>query len=177
MKKSLLVTSSLILALGITGCSNNSTNNVESNKEETSINHVMDDKDTTTQKLSEIKSLIEAEGTLQLPSMPLESITDVYFLSELSDVITDGVAYQAGMNVHLQDVMVIQTSDVDAVKDAISSHLESDSIKHFEDGYGGEQNIDSVKNAVVNNIGNYVYYIAAPNSTQIEEAITSVLNK
>ena len=109
--------------------------------------------------------------------MPLESITDVYFLSELSDVITDGVAYQAGMNVHLQDVMVIQTSDVDAVKDAISSHLESDSIKLFEDGYGGEQNIDSVKNAVVNNIGNYVYYIAAPNSTQIEEAITSVLNK
>ena len=41
--------------------------------------------------------------------------------------------------------------------------------------HGGEENIEAASNAIIDSIGEYVYFIATPNSSEIESAILEML--
>lgn len=174
MKKPLLLTTGLILALSVVGCSK--TENLNTNTDKTNQESVTNNTISSEQLYSEINSLVESENIFELPFLKNESVKDLYFLSDVSDIIVDGIAYQAAMNVHIQDVIIVQTSDVDAVKNAFTDYLNSDAIRPYKDGYGGEHNITSIQNAIIGNVDNYAYLIAAPGATEIEKALLEKLN-
>ena len=80
------------------------------------------------------------------------------------------------MNVKLQDVFVVKTDDVEKVKQAIDEYKSNDmSFKMFADGYGGEDNSTSVADAILESVGDYVYFIAAPNASNIEAKILEMI--
>ena len=79
------------------------------------------------------------------------------------------------MNVKFEDVVLVKTSEPETVVEALNTYLKSDSVKLFEDGYGGEDNITAVQNAKVGNVGNYVYLVASTNSDKIETLILDSL--
>ncbi len=78
------------------------------------------------------------------------------------------------INVKLQDVFVVKTDDAEKIKSAIEDY-KKDSLRSFGDGYGGEENATAVSNAILKSEGEYVYFIAAPNASDIEAKILEVI--
>lgn len=169
-KKTLAIsTLSLSLATGalLVGCSSNTETPAKDNntKNEATAKKV---------DLAKLESDIQNSGLLTFKSTNA-NIADFPALCEVADKVEEGFANMAMMNVQLQDIAVVKTKDIKAITDALENYLKSHTIQMFGDGYGNEANISSVQNAKIGTVGEYVYFIAAPNTDKIEDLILSNL--
>lgn len=153
MKKLLLIFS-LLFTFALTGCSS-----------EPKVKDV---------PVSDIKEAIMSEKLIDVEPLNEMDAKDFYALESVKDKIDEGFMLGAMINVKLRDVVVVKTSDAEAVTKALEDYKEN-SLKMFADGYGGEDNIESVSNSILKTVGNYVYFIATPNATAIETAILEVI--
>lgn len=124
--------------------------------------------------LTKLSSDIETGEILNFMPM-IQPAVDFPAFAEIQDKIVEGFASIAAMNVHFEDVVVVKTTDTDATIDALNNYLKSDTVKLYADGYGGEHNINSIQNAKIEAVGDYVYYIASPNVEKIETTILDYL--
>ena len=99
---------------------------------------------------------------------------DHWIFESVKDKIEDGFMIQAMMNVKLEDVFVIKTTDVDAVEQAIIDYKENN-FRLFADGYGGDENATAVANSKLEKIGDYVYFIATPNASEVESKLLELM--
>lgn len=152
--KKLLVLFSLVFTLVLVGC--------------TSKNEVKD------VPVDDIKNAINNETLLKIQPVSELPAAESYIFESVKDNIKEGFVIQAMMNVKLQDVFVIKTDDVEKVKSAIETYKEN-SLKLFAGGYGGEDNATAVADSILENKGNYVYFIATPNAKEIESKILEII--
>ena len=99
---------------------------------------------------------------------------EFYVFENIKDNVKEGFVLQAMMNVKLQDVFVVKTDDVEKVKQAIEDY-KTNNLRMFADGYGGEDNATSVADSKLESVGDYVYFIAAPNANNIEAKILEMI--
>ncbi len=156
--KKLLIATSLVLSLNLVGCS--------SNNEET-VKEV---------PMSEIQTAVNTEELLAIQPFDSLDAKDFYIFQEVIDNIEEGFVTKAMINVKLQDVFVIKTDDVDAIKAILEQYKENE-LRSFADGYGGEENITAVSESILSSKGDYVYFIAAPNATEIEQTILDTITQ
>ena len=153
--KKLFLLFTLILSLGIVGCSSK-----ESKTKDISV--------------EDIKNSINNEETLQIqPILDLDA-KEFYAFENIKDSIKEGFVLQSMINIKLQDVFVIKTNDTENIKSAIEDYKEN-SLNLFEGGYGGDENATSVSNSILKSKGDYVYFIAAPNASDIESKILDII--
>lgn len=154
LKKGLMVLSVCMLSLGAVAC--NKTEEVKN------VN------------LEEVANTINTPELMNEQSVMVVDPKEHYLFEEVKDSIEDGFMIQAMINVKLNDVFVIKTSNPDAVMETIKKYKE-ESLRSFGDGYGGEDNITSVANSKLEKVGNYVYFIATVNSEEIENKLLETL--
>ena len=152
--KKLIALFSLVLTLGLVGCSSKS-----------------EVKDIP---VSDIKSAINNETLLTIQPISDVDAKEFYAFENVKDDIKEGFVLQAMMNVKLQDVFVVKTDNVEKVKQAIEDY-KTDSLRMFADGYGGEENATAVADSVLESVGDYVYFIATPNVKDIEAKILEMI--
>lgn len=99
---------------------------------------------------------------------------DHFAFESIQDKIEDGFVIHAMMNVKLREVFFVKTTDVDAVEKAILDYKEGN-LELFSNGYGGEDNATAVADAKINKVGNYVYFIATPNSDEVEAKLLELI--
>ena len=152
--KKLVCLLSLVLTLGLIGCSS---------KHE--VKNV---------PVTDIKAAINNEELLSIQPVSDIDAKDFYAFENVKDSIKEGFVLQAMINVKLQDVFVFKTNNVEKVKQAIEEYT-SNNLKMFADGYGGNDNATSVADSVLESVGDYVYFIAAPNVKNIEAKILELI--
>ena len=152
--KKLLAIVSLVLTLGLVGCSTKS-----------------EVKDIP---VDEIKTAINNETLLTIQPVAEADAKEFYVFENVKDNIKEGFVLQAMMNVKLQDVFVVKTDDVEKVKQAIEDY-KTNNLRMFADGYGGPDNATSVADSKLESVGDYVYFIAAPNANDIEAKILEMI--
>ena len=152
--KKLIALFSLVLTLGLVGCSSKS-----------------EVKDIP---VSDIKSAINNETLLTIQPISDVDAKEFYAFENVKDDIKEGFVLQAMMNVKLQDVFVVKTDNVEKVKQAIEDY-KTDSLRMFANGYGGEENATAVADSVLESVGDYVYFIATPNVKDIEAKILEMI--
>ena len=152
--KKLIALFSLVLTLGLVGCSSKS-----------------EVKDIP---VSDIKSAINNETLLTIQPISDVDAKEFYAFENVKDDIKEGFVLQAMMNVKLQDVFVVKTDNVEKVKQAIEEY-KTNSLRMFADGYGGEENATAVADSVLESVGDYVYFIATPNVKDIESKILEMI--
>jgi hypothetical protein len=155
MKKFFLLFS-LILTFSLSGCSS------ESKAKDIPV--------------SEIKDAIISQNLIDVNPLNDIPAQDVPALSSVKDKIKEGFMLGAMINVKLRDVIVVKTDDSEAVIKELNDYKEN-SLKMFADGYGGEDNIESISNSVLKSVGNYVYFIATPNASDIETTILNLIQE
>ncbi|MGL5641047.1 MAG: DUF4358 domain-containing protein [Paraclostridium sp.] len=153
MKKILLLCS-LILTFSLVGCSS-----------EPKVKNI---------PVSEIKNTIISEKLMDVDPLNDIPAQDVPALSSVKDKIEEGFMLGAMINVKLRDVIVVKTDDPEAITKALEDYKDN-SLKMFADGYGGEDNAESVSNSILKTVGNYVYFIATPNAPDIEKTILNLI--
>ena len=110
-----------------------------------------------------------------LPQMKQEIDAKEWWpFAEVQDKIVEGFVSVAAMNVKLQDVVVVKTTDTQAIVNAIETYKQ-DSLKLFAGGYGGDENATAVANSILEVKGDYVYFIATPDATAIESEILKLI--
>ena len=124
--------------------------------------------------VSDIKSSINNETLLTIQPISDVDAKDFYVFENVKDNIKEGFALQAMINVKLQDVFVVKTDDVEKVKQTIEEY-KTNNLKRFADGYGGDDNATSVADSILESVGDYVYFIAAPNAKDIEAKILEMI--
>lgn len=152
--KKLIALFSLVLTLGLVGCSSKS-----------------EVKDIP---VSDIKSAINNETFLTIQPISDVDAKEFYAFENVKDDIKEGFVLQAMINVKLQDVFVVKTDNVEKVKQAIEEY-KTNSLRMFADGYGGEENATAVADSVLESVGDYVYFIATPNVKDIEAKILEMI--
>ena len=157
MKKLLLIFT-LVLSLGVVGCTSKGSDN-------SNVKNV---------PVEDIKNAINNEKTLPIQPVSDLDAKDFYAFEKVADNIKEGFVLQAMINVKLQDVFVVKTDDAEKIKSAIEDYKKN-SLRSFGDGYGGEENATAVSNAILKSEGEYVYFIAAPNASDIEAKILEVI--
>ncbi|RDY27058.1 DUF4358 domain-containing protein [Romboutsia weinsteinii] len=155
MKKILLICS-LICTFALVGCSSDSKV-----------------KDVST---NDIKEAILSEKLIDEENIDDIDAKEFYGFESVKDKIEEGFKLGAMINVRLRDVIVVKTSDPEAITKALEEYKEN-SLRMFADGYGGEDNIESVSNSILKTAGNYVYFIATPNASDIEASILKVIKE
>lgn len=151
LKKALIVSFVSVAALSMVGCSEKKIKDIP---------------------VSEIQQEVVVKDLLPQDSIEIEA-QDHWIFENIKDKIVEGFVSQAMINVKLQDVIVVKTTDIEAVVNAIEEYKES-SLQLFAGGYGGEDNANAVANSILEVKGDYVYFIATPNATEIE---AKILNK
>ena len=144
----------LVLTIGLVGCSSKS-----------------EVKDIP---VSDIKEAINNETLLTIQPVSDVDAKEFYAFENVKDSIKEGFVLQAMINVKLQDVFVVKTDNVEKVKQAIEEY-KTNSLRMFADGYGGEDNATAVADSVLESVGDYVYFIAAPNVKDIEAKILEMI--
>ena len=152
--KKLIALFSLILTLGLVGCSSKS-----------EVKNI---------SVSDIKSAINNETLLTIQPISDVDAKEFYAFENVKDDIKEGFVLQAMINVKLQDVFVVKTDNVEKVKQAIEEY-KTNSLRMFADGYGGEENATAVADSVLESVGDYVYFIATPNVKDIEAKILEMI--
>ena len=152
--KKLVALFSLVLTLGLVGCSSKS-----------EVKNI---------PVSDIKSAINNETLLPIQPVTEVDAKEFYAFENVKDNIKEGFVLQAMMNVKLQDVFVVKTDDVEKVKQAIEDY-KTNNLRMFADGYGGDDNATSVADSKLESVGDYVYFIAAPNVNDIEAKILEMI--
>ena len=153
MKKTLVLLS-IVLTLGLVGCSS------KSEVKDIPVN--------------DIKTTINTEALL--PNQPVadSDAKEFYAFENVKENIKEGFVLQAMMNVKLQDVFVVKTDDVEKIKQAIEDY-KTNSLRMFADGYGGEENATAVADSILESVGDYVYFIATSNASDIEAKILKLI--
>lgn len=154
--KKLLLLFSLILTFSLVGCSSKPAV-----------------KDVPT---SEIKDAIISQKLIDVEPLNDIPAKDAPALASVKDKIEEGFMLQAMINVKLRDVIVVKTNDTEAVTKALEDYKEN-SLKMFADGYGGEDNVESISKSIIKTVGNYVYFIATPNAPEIEKTILNLIQE
>ena len=152
--KKLVALFSLVLTLGLVGCSS------KSEVKDVPVN--------------DIKAAINNETLLPIQPVADVDAKEFYAFENVKDSIKEGFVLQAMMNVKLQDVFVIKTDDVEKVKQAIEDY-KTNNLRMFADGYGGEDNAKAVADSVLESVGDYVYFIATPNVKDVEAKILEMI--
>ncbi|MBQ3421273.1 MAG: DUF4358 domain-containing protein [Romboutsia sp.] len=152
--KKLVALFSLVLTLGLVGCSS------KSEVKDVPVN--------------DIKSAINNETLLPIQPVADVDAKEFYAFENVKDSIKEGFVLQAMMNVKLQDVFVVKTDDVEKVKQAIEDY-KTNNLRMFADGYGGEDNAKAVADSVLESVGDYVYFIATPNVKDVEAKILEMI--
>lgn len=161
MKKVFLVLS-LVLTLGLVGCSSKGSSNEFKNV-----------------SASEVEKAVNSSDALVEQSMSLD-INDFEYFNDVKDSIEEGFIIRAAMNVFLEDVIFIKTSDsenADKVFDALEGYKKDMVERPFGSGYGKEENATRAANTIVEKKGNYVYLIAAENAKDIQNIIIDTITK
>ena len=153
LKKSLMIMGVCVLSLGAVACS----------KEETKV-----------VDLVQVQDVINTPELMNEQSVGVTDPKEHYIFEEVKDSIEDGFMIQAMMNVKLNDVFVVKTSNPDVIKEKIEDY-KTNNLKMFGDGYGGEDNITAVANAKLDQVGDYVYFIATKNSDEVEAKLLEQL--
>lgn len=148
--KNLLITGLIVGGIGLVGCT-------QSEK----IKDV---------PVSDIQSAIKTAKVLKLENPIETSAKEHWILETVKDKIEDGFVSQAQINVKLQDVIVVKTQEPELITQAIEDY-KTNSLRMFADGYGGDENAQAVANSILNTKGNYVYFIATQNATEVEAEI------
>jgi hypothetical protein len=152
--KKFLILFSLILTFSLSGCSS-----------ETKTKDI---------PVSEIKDTIISQKLIDVNPLNDIPAQDAPALSSVKDKIKEGFMLGTMINVKLRDVIVVKTDDSETVMEALNDYKEN-SLKMFADGYGGEDNIESMSNSILKSVGNYVYFIATPNASDIETTILNLI--
>lgn len=116
------------------------------------------------------------EGDLLPESSDEIPAKEHWMFESVKDVIEDGFVSQAMINVRLQDVILVKTSDVDAVEKAILEYKEK-ALRLFAGGYGGEENEVAVAESKLVKKDGYVYFIATPNASDVEAKLLELITK
>ena len=141
------------------------------NKEETQVEQVATIKQDLV--MDDVVVQLKESGVLLQQSIETP-VKDHWILESVKDVIEDGIISQAMINVRLQDVILVKTSDMDAVEKAILEYKEN-SLRSFGDGYGGEDNITAVAESKLVKKDGYVYFIATPNASEVEAKLLEII--
>ena len=152
--KKLISLFSLILTLGLVGCSSKS-----------------EVKDIP---VSDIKAAINNETLLTIQPVSDVDAKEFYAFENVKNDIKEGFVLQAMINVRLQDVFVVKTDNVEKVKQAIEEY-KTNSLRMFADGYGSDDNATAVADSVLESVGDYVYFIATTNAKDIETKILEII--
>lgn len=152
--KKLISLFSLILTLGLVGCSSKS-----------------EVKDIP---ISDIKAAINNETLLTIQPISDVDAKEFYAFENVKNDIKEGFVLQAMINVRLQDVFVVKTDNVEKVKQAIEEY-KTNSLRMFADGYGSDDNATAVADSILESVGDYVYFIATPNAKDIEAKILEMI--
>jgi hypothetical protein len=123
--------------------------------------------------VSEIQEAVLVDTLLNVDQDSIDA-KDHWMFADIADKIEEGFVSQALMNVKLQDIIVVKTTDTDAVVSAIEAYRES-SLQLFSGGYGGEENAEAAANSILEIVDDYVYFIATPNASEIESQILAKL--
>lgn len=126
--------------------------------------------------VSEIKDAILKNNVLDVEPLNDIPATEFHALSSVKNDIEEGFMLSAMINVKLRDVIVIKTDNTQVVLEALEKYKDN-SLKLFADGYGGEDNMESVSNSILKTVGNYVYFIATPNADEIEKVILNTIQQ
>lgn len=152
IKKTLLVATILSLGIAFTGC--------------------------VSDKIKDVSSKTVQEKIIVEKYVPLQNETinakDHWVFNDIKDVIEDGFVSQAMINVQLQDIFFVKTTDTEAVVKVLEEY-KNQSLRLFAGGYGGEQNASAVANSVLKTEGNYVYFIATQNTNAIEKELLKII--
>ncbi|SCH18804.1 Uncharacterised protein [uncultured Clostridium sp.] len=158
MKKLILILS-LVLTLGLVGCSKGSEyKNVSA---------------------STVEKAITSSGLLVEQSMNY-NITDFDYFNDIKDSIEEGFMIRAAINIALEDILFIKTSsedDANKAFEALETYKEGMIMRPFGDGYGKEENATRAANTVIEKKGNYVYLISADNVEKINQLIIDTITK
>lgn len=152
--KKLISLFSLILTLGLVGCSSKS-----------------EVKDIP---VSDIKAAINNETLLTIQPVSDVDAKEFYAFENVKNDIKEGFVLQAMINVRLQDVFVVKTDNVEKVKQAIEEY-KTNSLRMFADGYGSDDNATAVADSILESVGDYVYFIATTNAKDIEAKILEMI--
>lgn len=162
--KKILIPMALLLGGVMVGCTN---------KEEAPVEQSLTIKEDLV--MDDVAIKLKESGLL--PQISDEtSVQEHWMFESVKDVIEDGFISQAMMNVKLQDVVLVKTSDADAVEKAILDYKEN-SLKMFADGYGGEDNATAVAESKLVKKDGYVYFIATPNASDVEAKLLELITK
>jgi hypothetical protein len=123
--------------------------------------------------VSEIQEAVLVDSLLNVEQDSIDA-KDHWMFADVADKIEEGFVSQALMNVKLQDIIVVKTTDADAIVAAIEDYKES-SLQLFSGGYGGDENAEAAANAILEIYNDYVYFIATPNANEIEAQIMEKL--
>lgn len=126
--------------------------------------------------VSEIKDAILKNNLLDVEPLNDIPASEFHALSSVKNDMDEGFMLSAMINVKLRNIIVIKTDNNEVVLKALEKY-KSNSLKLFADGYGGEDNMESVSNSILKTIGNYVYFIATPNADKIEKVILNTIQQ
>lgn len=157
--KKMMVAVALLSGVAMVGCNNSE--NVEQSLVKKDL------------VIEDVKTQMLESGLLTQASFE-SSAKDFWVFESVKDVIEDGFVSQAMMNVKLQDVFFVKTTDVDAVEKAILEYKEN-SLRMFADGYGGENNATAVANSKLVKMDGYVYFIATANADEVEAKLLELI--
>lgn len=159
--KKILLSAMLLSGVAMVGC--NSTGNNET--------QIVVNKDLNMQSVQ--NSLLES-NVLKIDDTVEASPKEHWIFESVKDVVEDGFMTQAMINVKLQDVFLVKTTDMDAVEKAILDY-KTTSLRSFGDGYGGEENIVAVADSKIVKLDGYVYFIATENANEVEEKLLELI--
>ena len=160
MKKILLVLS-LVLTMGLVGCSSTSSNGYKN------------------VSASDVQKAIKSSNLLVEMSMDYD-IKDFEYFNDVMDSIEEGFIIRAAMNVRLEDVIFIKATNEESaekIQSTLEAYKEGMIMRPFGDGYGAEENATRAANTIVEQKGNYVYLISADNVKDIEKVIMDTIQK
>lgn len=158
LRKSMLALALLAGTTAMVGC----------NKEEAPVTQVKKDI-----VMDDVQTGLKDSGLLKQMSSEISAI-DHWIFESVKDKIEEGFMSQAMINVKLQDVFFVKTTDMDAIEKAILDYKEN-SLKSFADGYGGEGNARAVANSKLVKMDGYVYFIATENADEVEAKLLELI--
>lgn len=160
MKKILLVLS-LVLTIGLVGCSSNSNSDFKN------------------VSASNVQKAIKSSDLLVETSMDYD-IKEFDYFNDVNELIDEGFIIRSAMNVRLEDVIFIKAineEDAEKIYSTLENYKDDMIMRPFGDGYGAEKNETIAANTIVEQKENYVYLISAENATGIEKVIIDTIKK
>lgn len=124
--------------------------------------------------VQDVKSGLLESGLLVKGGGETIDAKEHWVFEEVKDVIEEGFVSQALINVNLEDVFFVKTTDMDKVEEALLKYKE-ESLRLFGDGYGGEDNAKAVAESKLVKENGYVYFVATANANEVDAKIQELM--